>query len=77
MEVSINVAVNLPFCRLIKRNCFQVVEFGRFHINNGGVDLRLIHFSLVLHSHRNQSNDLQCKSSDWFLYEMQHWAEMG
>ena len=20
---------------------------------------------------------LKCKSNDWFLYEMQHWAEMG
>ena len=26
-------------------------------------------------SHRNQF-DLQCKSNDWFLFKMQHWAEM-
>ena len=28
-------------------------------------------------SFRNQSFDLDSKSLDWFLYEMQHWAEMG
>ena len=28
-------------------------------------------------SHINQSCDLQCKPNDWFLYEMQHWAEMN
>ena len=28
-------------------------------------------------SNRNQSFDVQCKSNDWFLYEMQHLAEMG
>ena len=28
-------------------------------------------------SYGNQSFDLNCKSNDWFLYEMQHWAEMG
>ena len=27
-------------------------------------------------SYRNQSFDLHCKSNGWFLYEMQHWAEM-
>ena len=27
-------------------------------------------------SYGNQSFDLNCKSNDWFLYEMQHWAEM-
>ena len=26
---------------------------------------------------RNHSSDLQCKSNDWFLYELQHWAEMS
>ena len=26
---------------------------------------------------RNQIFDLYYKSSDWFLYEMQHWAEVG
>ena len=26
-------------------------------------------------SYRNQF-DLQCKSNDWFLFKMQHWAEM-
>ena len=25
----------------------------------------------------NQSFDLQCKSNDWFIYEMQNWAETG
>ena len=39
----------------------------------------LAHFSLV--SNVNQLYDLrfdlQHKSNDWFLYEMQHWAEMG
>ena len=24
-----------------------------------------------------ETSDSQCKSSHWFLYEMQHWAEMG
>ena len=28
-------------------------------------------------SYRNQSFDLKCKSNNWFLREMQHWAEMG
>ena len=28
-------------------------------------------------SYRNQSIDLHCKSNDWFLYEMQLWAEMS
>ena len=37
----------------------------------------LTHFSAVLHFIQNQSFDLQYKSIDWFLYEMQHWAEMG
>ena len=27
--------------------------------------------------YRNQSFDLHCKSNDWFLYEIEHWAEMG
>ena len=27
-------------------------------------------------SYRNQSFVLLCKINDWFLYEMQHWAEM-
>lgn len=27
-------------------------------------------------SYRNQSFDLLCKSNEWFLYEMQHWAEI-
>ena len=27
-------------------------------------------------SSRNQSFDLLCKSNEWFLYEMQHWAEI-
>ena len=26
--------------------------------------------------YKNQSYDLRCKSNDWFLYKMQHWAEM-
>ena len=30
-------------------------------------------FSEVL----NLAHDFQCKSNDWFLYKMQHWAEMG
>ena len=28
-------------------------------------------------SYRNQSFDLHCKSNYWFLYEIQHWAEMS
>ena len=28
-------------------------------------------------SYRNQSFDLQSESNDWFLYGMQHWAEMA
>ena len=28
-------------------------------------------------SYKNQSFDLQYKSNGRFLYEMQHWAEMG
>ena len=28
-------------------------------------------------SYRNQSFNLQNKSHDWFLYEMQHWAKLG
>ena len=28
-------------------------------------------------SHRNQSFDLQRKSNEWFLYEIQHWVDMG
>ena len=27
-------------------------------------------------SYRNQSFVLLCKVNDWFVYEMQHWAEM-
>ena len=27
-------------------------------------------------SYRNQSFDIQRKSDDWFLYGIQHWAEM-
>ena len=27
--------------------------------------------------YRNQSLDLHCKSDDWSLYVMQHWAEMS
>ena len=33
--------------------------------------------SIYLISDRTQSFDFQRKSNDWFLYEMQHWAEMG
>ena len=25
-------------------------------------------------SYRNQLFDFQCKSNDWFLYELQHWV---
>ena len=28
-------------------------------------------------AHRNQSIDLQCKSTDWFLYCGEHWSLMG
>ena len=28
-------------------------------------------------SYRNQSIILQSKINDWFLYDTQHWAEMG
>ena len=28
-------------------------------------------------SYRNHSFDFFSKSNDWFLYEMQHWAEIG
>ena len=28
-------------------------------------------------SYRNQSFDLQSKANDWFLYEIQNWAEIG
>ena len=28
-------------------------------------------------SYRNRSFDLQFKSNDWFLREMQHWFETG
>ena len=28
-------------------------------------------------AYRTQSFDLQRKSNDWFLYEMQRWVEMG
>ena len=28
-------------------------------------------------SYRTQLFDLLYKSNDWFLYKMQHWAEMG
>ena len=28
-------------------------------------------------SGKNHSIDLLSKSVDWFLYEMQHWAEVG
>ena len=27
--------------------------------------------------YRNQSFDLHRKSNDWFLYEIEHWTEMG
>ena len=27
-------------------------------------------------SYRNQSIDLQCKSTDWFLYDWEHWLLM-
>ena len=35
------------------------------------------YFSPVLFSYLNQSFHFQCKSNDWFLYEIQCWAEMG
>ena len=31
----------------------------------------------VVFSYRNQSLVVQSNPNDWFLYEMQHWAEMG
>ena len=34
-----------------------------------GVDFLLTHIRSILHSSRNQSLDLQCKSIDKFLYE--------
>ena len=37
----------------------------------------LTHFSQCCISYRNQLFNLQCKSDDWFLYEMQHWSENG
>ena len=56
-----------------------------FFLNN---EVNLFHLSLAFHietshlicsriSYRNQLLDLQSKSNYWFLYEMQHWAEMG
>ena len=38
---------------------------------------KFTHFSPRCISYRNQSFDLLCKSNDLFLYEMQHWADMG
>ena len=37
----------------------------------------LIYFRPLMYFYRNQSFDLQRKSNVWFLYEMQHWTEMG
>ena len=37
----------------------------------------LIYFRPLMYLYRNQSFDLQRKSNVWFLYEMQHWTEMG
>ena len=31
----------------------------------------------VLDNLRDFLKDLQCRSDDWFLCEMQHWAKMG
>ena len=28
-------------------------------------------------SYRNQSVDLQCKSMDWFRYDVEHWSLLG
>ena len=37
----------------------------------------LNHSIPALYLYRNQSPDLHCKSSDWFLHVMQDWAEMS
>ena len=39
------------------------------------IDAITVAFSCI--SYRNQLFDFLCKSNDWFLYQMQHWAEIG
>ena len=38
--------------------------------------VNLLQLSVVI-LHRNQALDLQRKLNNWFLYEVQRWAEMG
>ena len=39
------------------------------------IDAITVAFSCI--SYRNQLFGFLCKSNDWFLYQMQHWAEIG
>ena len=45
------------------------------HLTSMNVVFKLIAAQYCISS-RNQSFDLLCKSNEWFLYEMQHWAEI-
>ena len=45
------------------------------NLNLRALDLAIIAQCCI--SYKNQSFDLHYNSNDWFLYEMQHWAEMG
>ena len=43
----------------------------------GAFRTMLTQFNPVYRSYRNQSSVLQNKTNNWFLYETQHWTEMG
>ena len=56
-----------------------ITEFIASHVSNNCKELhgKIINLSPVLRFIYKPVIFLQCTTNDWFLYETQHWAEMG
>ena len=65
----------IRFCAKLD-NIHHISEEDFKTINWLPVDQRVHQSHHCSPSYRNQSIDLQCKSTDWFLYDKEHWSLM-
>ena len=52
-------------------------QYQQWRMSNTNSNFINPHFSPLSISYKNQSFELQCKTNDQFLYEIQHWTETG
>ena len=69
--------LSCEICKIFKNTYFEEhLRMGAFVLSTySGTYFNLFHPYFI--SYRNQSHNLRCYLTDWFLYVMKHWVEMG